>query len=300
MSTMTRMNRIFILIFAYLALTSVPLWGEAPAPSRPSRPITYEHERRDDPPMQLHVVTVDLTDPRVSVLVTPGGEDPDGPGPWETTLATVKTVAQRHQFHVAVNGDFFQVRDERERMGQKIKYFPGNAANVLGGAVSDGRIWSDRRPGPMLVIGKSGRARIDAFEDFPPDSWQAIAGNQWLIRNGAAVKSRNQDRHPRTAVGVNREGTKLTLLVVDGRRKGFSVGMTYAELSVEFERLGCFAAMNLDGGGSTTLVMEDESEGGLRVMNRPSDGSTLAIPLSIERPIANVLGVRLRDDAPEN
>jgi len=75
------------------------------------------------------------------------------------------------------------------------------------------------------------------------------------------------------------------ILVVDGRNPGVSEGMTLAELAEEFVRLGCFTAMNLDGGGSTSMVMRDPNADNWKILNRPSDGK--------ERPVANVLGVRI-------
>ena len=73
-----------------------------------------------------------------------------------------------------------------------------------------------------------------------------------------------------------------------------TLGMSEEELADEMIRLGCTDALNLDGGGSSTLVMRDETDGRRRVMNRPSDGHDLPIPLSIERPVACVLGVQVQ------
>src|SRR5690242_11459992 len=69
------------------------------------RGISYSHEVRIDPPMHLHVVRVDLTEPGISIVVRPAGADPDGAGPWETVLATVRSVANRDNLAVALNGD---------------------------------------------------------------------------------------------------------------------------------------------------------------------------------------------------
>ncbi|MFT7696425.1 MAG: exopolysaccharide biosynthesis protein, partial [Candidatus Latescibacterota bacterium] len=94
-----------------------------------------------------------------------------------------------------------------------------------------------------------------------------------------------EERHPRTAVGYSQNGEVLFLVVVDGRQPGYSVGMTLAELA-GFMRMrladfsstheNAYQALNLDGGGSTTMVVEDE------VVNSPSDQTG-------ERPVANVL-----------
>jgi hypothetical protein len=71
-------------------------------------------------------------------------------------------------------------------------------------------------------------------------------------------------RNPRTLAGVKSDGT-LLLVTVDGRRPGYSAGMSLTEAARLMQSLGAREAMNLDGGGSTTMVV------GGRVVNRPSD-----------------------------
>ncbi|MCW8983782.1 MAG: phosphodiester glycosidase family protein [Thermoanaerobaculales bacterium] len=72
-------------------------------------------------------------------------------------------------------------------------------------------------------------------------------------------------RHPRTAAGVRADGT-LLFVTVDGRRPEHSVGMSLPELTDLMIELGCVSAINLDGGGSTTMVIEG------RLVNQPSGG----------------------------
>lgn len=71
-------------------------------------------------------------------------------------------------------------------------------------------------------------------------------------------------RHPRTAIGTGKDGT-LVLVTVDGRQPKKSIGMTIPELAALMLELGCEEAMNLDGGGSTTMVI------GGKVANSVSD-----------------------------
>ena len=104
-----------------------------------------------------------------------------------------------------------------------------------------------------------------------------------LVENGKPVPHENKAKHPRTVVGLDDKHTKLTILVVDGRRPGVAIGMSYEELAREMIRLGCKTALNLDGGGSTVMVMRDPSTNTYRILNKPSDGR--------ERPVANVLGI---------
>src|SRR5689334_19279038 len=84
--------------------------AQSPA-THPFPPVTYLHEQRKDPPMHLHIVTIDLTDPSVHLVVRRAGKDPDGDGIWETTLMRPSQIAERDQLDIAVNGDFFISKD---------------------------------------------------------------------------------------------------------------------------------------------------------------------------------------------
>ena len=73
-------------------------------------------------------------------------------------------------------------------------------------------------------------------------------------------------RHPRTALGIDRSGRTLIVLVVDGRQPHLSVGMTLPELALLMVEQGIHEGYNLDGGGSSIMVIDGE------IMNSPSDG----------------------------
>ena len=113
---------------------------------------------------------------------------------------------------------------------------------------------------------------------------EALGGGPRLVREGLVSVEHLQERfserfssrrHPRTGVGI-REGT-LVMVTVDGRQPGYSEGMTLPEFAEMFVRLGCRDAMNLDGGGSTTMVVRD------RIVNSPSSG--------VPRAVVNALAV---------
>jgi exopolysaccharide biosynthesis protein len=79
-------------------------------------------------------------------------------------------------------------------------------------------------------------------------------------------------RNPRTAAGIAANGRRLIFAVVDGRQLPYSDGMTLRETAMLMRALGARDAINLDGGGSSTLVYADpDSAGALRIANRPSD-----------------------------
>ena len=111
----------------------------------------------------------------------------------------------------------------------------------------------------------------------------ALAGGPVLVQAGAVREWKPpQPRHPRTALGWN--ATHLFLVVVDGRQPWLSVGMTLPELADLMKRLRCRDALNLDGGGSSTLWLNG------KVVNSPSDGR--------ERAVANgLVFLRKRDAA---
>jgi hypothetical protein len=95
---------------------------------------------------------------------------------------------------------------------------------------------------------------IDKGKDISPASTKLEGGGDKFVTT----------RHPRTAVGFNKDKTRLYFVVVDGRQQT-SVGMSLPELSDFMLSIGCFEALNLDGGGSTTMVLEN------KIVNRPSD-----------------------------
>jgi hypothetical protein len=104
-----------------------------------------------------------------------------------------------------------------------------------------------------------------------PGAVDALGGNPMLV-SGGRVTDGDVDgsgaffsRNPRTAVGLTASG-QLLLVVVDGRQGGYSAGMTLRELAQLMADLGAKEAVNLDGGGSSTMFLN-----GL-IVNRPSDG----------------------------
>lgn len=107
--------------------------------------------------------------------------------------------------------------------------------------------------------------------------WQKVAdslgGIPELVRDGALVATACDaplcDRHPRSGVGYTKKG-KVLLVVVDGRRAK-SKGLTLVQFGRLFRALGAQGAVNLDGGGSSTMVVKGE------IVNRPSDGPERAV-----------------------
>ena len=107
----------------------------------------------------------------------------------------------------------------------------------------------------------------------------AVSGNPKNIGGGANLNSEAErgdakDRHPRTGIGVSQDGTKIIMLVVDGR--GVSVGVSTGMLADIMLWAGAYEGVNLDGGGSSTLYTQ-----ALGVRNRTSDGQERSVGNSI-------------------
>jgi exopolysaccharide biosynthesis protein len=105
--------------------------------------------------------------------------------------------------------------------------------------------------------------------------FDAVGGFPMLLQDGRIVACTiSCGSQPRTAVGVTADG-RILLVVVDGRQPRWSVGPTHVEFARILRDLGAETALNLDGGGSSTMVVEGE------LVNRPSDGRERALANAI-------------------
>ena len=182
-----------------------------------------------------------------------------------------------------VNADFFSLTAPA-----------GVPAGLL---VIGGRLVNAPGVQPAIAVDSSGTLRIARFRVVRPLApffpREAVGGRPLLLRDSVIVADVDTTgqagfatgRHPRTAAGITRNGKRLILVTVDGRQKPYSDGMTLRELANLMLALGARDALNLDGGGSTTMVYADPDSGGkLRVANRPSDKEG-------ERPVGDALAI---------
>ena len=116
----------------------------------------------------------------------------------------------------------------------------------------------------------------------------AITGNKQLLDEGLRTVVDDREMHPRTAIGIDRDTNTVLMLVIDGRQ-AFSRGYTMVELANLMLELGAEDALNLDGGGSSTMVALDPT-GVLGVRNSPSDGAVDGLP-GQQRPVPDGLQI---------
>lgn len=250
--------------------------------------ILYRREVRSTPrPLMIHIVTVDLTAPGVKVLVTPGKPSPDNT---EINARTTTEFLSEFKLQLAINASFFfPFREETPW-----DYYPHSRdrASVVGQAISNGANYSKAEPDwPVLCFNASNLAQILASGECPQATVHAVAGNAILVERGNPVglnlDSRKGDfgkPYSRVAVAIDKQGKKLWLIAIDGKQPLYSEGTTLAELTKIVMELGAYTALNLDGGGSTTLVTTTPK--GPSLLNAPTQTK---LPMR-QRPVANHLG----------
>lgn len=124
------------------------------------------------------------------------------------------------------------------------------------------------------------KVTLDIDTSFDIDDIEfAISGGAILLEDGKipeTFSSNISGTHPRTAIGTSKNDKTLYLVTVDGRQTS-SVGMTQTELAEFLKEINVYSAINLDGGGSTTMVAKKLGDENLSVINSPSGGSLRAI-----------------------
>ncbi|MEL7520248.1 MAG: phosphodiester glycosidase family protein [Cyanobacteria bacterium J06649_5] len=257
--------------------------------------VTYERLVRNSPrPVLMHLVEVDLTAEGIDFVVTPpGAESVSASKTFKDLKVPADTVSGflvGQGVQVAINGSYFTPH----HVQSPLHYYPkvGELAYPKGVAVSSGDRYSPAEEGWAALCILNPRDIRIADYDCPTETQQGIAGDLQFIKDGQfytgglEIVEGNADRlMPRTAIAINQATTKLWLVVVDGRQKGYSEGVTLPELSELLISLGADRALNLDGGGSSTLVID---EGGVpSVLSAPIQAR---LPMML-RPVANHFGV---------
>lgn len=212
----------------------------------------------------VHVLTVD---PKEYIMfpVKASGE--------EIARETVASLAKKHQACAAVNGGFWKLNGDPAGI-LKINHqwfgFSDKPRGAIGWSMGGQSVIMDR-----VLASRNENCELTTDKQIA-EEWQElehiVGGTPLLIKNGALIedyspeqtlKSFIANRHPRTAVGVKANG-EWVFVVVDGKFLGFLGGMSIKKLAQFMLNLGCVHALNLDGGGSSTMVLEG------RVVNRPS------------------------------
>lgn len=242
---------LFILLLSHSALACISYIDESP----------------------IHITRVDLNCKNLELI---GSSKID-------SVNTVSTFAEKYHTEVAINANFYW-KD----------YTP------IGLVISNGKRWSkygDTRSRVIFFCDKANHCQIEEKGKVTPYNlnWQvAISGWHWFNAKNGKFECAESDKigcsqdifsgkHPRTMLGLNEDKNWLYLVAVEGRQLSFR-GVTLDELGSIAQKLNLTKAINLDGGGSTTMVI-----GNKRV-------NSLPILQNEERKVANHFGVRFKQN----
>ena len=260
------MKKILILLFTLvLAGTAAESLADLAQPQSRSIENTIDYEA---PGIQIHIdqwlYDFRKTDLRfyVADIVL------ENPGQLQTAFAgdeyskknaeATSAIAERHNAVFAVNGDYYNYRDNYGlviRNGVLYRDKRANCDQLL--------IYSD---GSFKVVFKGEYEEGHGQEYLDAGVVQSFSFGPVLVNDGEIVElpkkyiinTADTIREPRTGIGMVEPG-HYVFIVADGRRKNWSdKGMALQEMQIVFKEMGCQVAYNLDGGGSATMVLNGE------------------------------------------
>lgn len=156
-------------------------------------------------------------------------------------------------------------------------------AAKMGLVISDGDKIESANGRPVFLITRKNEFQIRkiAKDEDTSDIQLALSGFIMILENGQVLKGPHK-LAPRTAYGLSKDATKMLIMTVDGRMKGYSEGVSTPELGEWMRKFGAYNALNMDGGGSTTLLVSD-GKGGIRQLTAKLFYRTVATSLGIFR-----------------
>ena len=253
------------------------------------RGLDYRLQEITEPrPNRAHILRVDLSSGALALAVVVA-DDPDGSGPAEAALTSPLRLAAKGPVKAFVNTNPWD--DVPDDNGEKTRaWHEGQPVDIHGLAASNGEIRSMAQAGNVAVwVNERG---VVALGDGPGEETvvEGMSGFGQIVRDGVLIPPPEGPLHPRTALGLDRTGTILWLVVVDGRQPEFSEGMSEHELGQLMLVLGCWNAANMDGGGSSVMGLAAEN-GRLQVVNSPSDRSKADPNTPKIRPLPMILTI---------
>lgn len=227
----------------------------------------------DGKPMMMFFFEVDLTRENLTISQTTPFDLPIGSGAEPVTEQAMHVDAPGFRIWGGTNSDF---GSETTSEPQGIFHHEGVC---LKGTFNSLPV----RPRSFFYLTKDKKAYTAPAADYETVAasdviWEACGGGPVIVSEGKTINIPDPDDlsvEPRTCIGVSQDGTKVYIMVIDGRRYTYSNGMSFHDMSRLMQAVGCWSAINLDGGGSSTFFVR-ESEGfddpdRFRVLNWPTD-----------------------------
>lgn len=261
--------------------------------------LEYHRLESQEPAERVaHVLIADMSRPGLRVALT----EPDPSAGLQYRAMRLSTFLERTGALAAINASYFLPFAGGSEGGDD--YIPQEfaAAEVSGAVYVDGETvspvdWETDRRVEAIICFEPGEAVLVAGQTCPEGFATGLSSGPHLIENGEAKAPRQRAGQPasdpavpgpggpRTAIGLAENGTRLIMVVADGRQPGYSQGMNHAALIELFQAYDAHDAMSLDGGGSSTMGVRGET--GPVIMNRPIH---TRVP-GRERPLGNHIAI---------
>ncbi len=228
-------------------------FGEIEITSKPEhQAVDFMILKIKEPLTHIYISVIDLNYPNLEVVITPILTEK-----WLTSV-----FAKQNNCIVAVNGE----AGMNPRQGCGFGEWIGNWI-VKGKPV----LLMDNDKRPFLSFDKKNHANYFREElvdkTVTEEKYNTIWGRFDILLEGKNLEREPKWQQPRTIMGIDEEGTKLFLIVVDGRQPAYSMGIGLKEAAEILLSLGCYNAMSCDQGGSSCMYLK--SVGG--IVSRPSD-----------------------------
>lgn len=274
--------------------------ADAQSVSHPYAGLTYIEASTTTPrPIRVHVIQVDLKAPGIRLMLTPPS------GPRETTRQTTAAFVNEVHAQAGINAHFFLPFPSTDTTDWLIG-LAASEGRVFSACESPEQSFALVADAPAINIDRANHASIVHCDPARPDGrqvkedvdlWTTVAGSAQIVTDGAVTIPQYRDAaHPdaaltpgsarkyatdhswydvvtaRSTIGLSKDGRTLTLFTVDAR--GGSDGMTVGEVAAWLiEKYDVWNALNVDGGGSTSLVLTDPATGRAALVNTSSDNS---------------------------
>jgi exopolysaccharide biosynthesis protein/uncharacterized lipoprotein YddW (UPF0748 family) len=276
-------------VHAFACVALVAALGLVPT-SALAQPVVVEELVRIWPagPVRGFIATVDLTDPSVEIVVTGASTTPGV----EANLTRTDTFRSSTGSRLAINANFFSTLSATTADPVGLVVSNGLVVSPVRtfNAVADPAIAFDVNRVPTIGSIASTVGVFDAVAGVGASTTDSDPGTLLItdgVNTGSTARVTPSTREPRTAIAINSDGTRLYLIVVDGRQPDWSVGVTLPELADLLLTKNAWRAINLDGGGSSAFVWQTDS--GTVLANKPSDGAF--------RAVATNLGIKINPPA---
>ena len=214
--------------------------------------------------IRIHALRIDLTNPDLRFHVTPKAENHGQPMP-DAPDCIIRTRRETTR-------NFFRgLREKNINIVAAVNATPWSPwrapfthtyADKMGFLVSDGVVvMPPDGKRPSLIVTKDGHvdlATIPANADIS-NVRHAVSGFGFVLTCGM-VSGGNKDLAPRTGYGISKDRKYLYIFVADGRQPKYSMGFTHREVGEFLRYLGAYNGLNMDGGGSTTMIIRKGKE----------------------------------------